>query len=147
MLDSNQTNKIITDWYTAMGHFDMGGIFGPLDEKVEFVIGSDKYRPVIPYLGTWHGRDAFGEGSKARNETSQITGFELRDVVAQGNRAAAWIYSKSTCIATGKECELEIVQWIDLNDEGKITKVTAIFDPIPELEAFTPDKFLDWFTK
>jgi ketosteroid isomerase-like protein len=79
------------------------------------------------------------EATRIRNETSQITGFALHDVVAQGNKAVALIYSKATCVATGKEFELDVVQWLELNDDGKIAKCTAYFDPVPEMNAFTPD--------
>jgi ketosteroid isomerase-like protein len=139
-LESSVTHKIVTDWYNAMGKFDIDGIFAALDDDVVFIISDEKYRKTIPYLGTWKGKNSFAEASKIRNDASQITGFALRGVVAEGNTAAAWIYSKSTALNTGKECELEIVQWLELNDQGKITKCTAIFDPVPELDAFTPDK-------
>ena len=40
--------------------------------------------------------------------------------------------------ATGVYFELEIIQWIKVSDAGKITHVDAIFDPVPEMNAFKP---------
>lgn len=139
-MNTEQTSRIVNDWYAAMGKFDWPNVMGALAEDVVFVLAPKPYTKMIPYLGTWVGRDAFAEASRIRNETSKITGFALRDVVAQGNKAVALIYSKATAVSTGKEFELDVVQWLELNDDGKIAKCTAYFDPVPEMNAFTPDK-------
>jgi ketosteroid isomerase-like protein len=138
-VDTETTQRTIQSWYTAMGNWDFDTVMNTLDENVVFILQPKPYAKKIPYLGIWRGREAFGEASRIRNETSQITGFGLRELVCQGNKAVALIYSKATCIATGKEFELDVVQFLELNDEGKIVKCTAIFDPVPEINAFTPD--------
>ena len=138
-MDSDTTYNIVNGWYSALGRWDVDMVMNGLADDVVFVLAPKPYTKMIPYLGTWVGRDAFAEATRIRNETSQITGFALRDVVAQGNKAVALIYSKATCVATGKEFELDVVQWLELNDDGKIAKCTAYFDPVPEMNAFTPD--------
>jgi ketosteroid isomerase-like protein len=138
-MDSDTTFNIVNGWYSALGRWDVDTVMNGLADDVVFVLAPKPYTKMIPYLGTWVGRDAFAEATRIRNETSQITGFALRDVVAQGNKAVALIYSKATCVATGKEFELDVVQWLELNDDGKIAKCTAYFDPVPEMNAFTPD--------
>jgi uncharacterized protein len=137
-MNTEQTFAILTDWYTAMGGFDSATVLNTLAEDVVFIL-APAYKEKVPYLDTWVGRDAFAEASRIRDETTKITGFALRDLVAQGNKAVGLIYTKSTCIATGKEFVLYVVHWLEVNDEGKITKCTAYFDPIPEINAFTPD--------
>ena len=137
-MDSDTTFNIVNGWYSALGRWDVDTVMNGLADDVVFVLAPKPYTKMIPYLGTWVGRDAFAEATRIRNETSQITGFALRDVVAQGNKAVALIYSKATCVATGKEFELDVVQWLELNDDGKIAKCTAYFDPVPEMNAFTP---------
>lgn len=139
-MDTDTTYRALTDWYTAMGSGNTDGVMNGLDENVVFVLEPKPYTTMIPYLGTWIGRDGFAEASKIRNETSHITGFALRDLVAQGNKGVALIYSKATCVATGKEFELDVVQWLELTDDAKIVKCTAYFDPVPEMNAFTPDE-------
>ncbi|MGH7966895.1 MAG: nuclear transport factor 2 family protein [Candidatus Binatia bacterium] len=141
-MNSEQTAKIVNEWYSAMGQFDWDTVMSTLAEDVVFILAPKPYTKMIPYLGVWTGRDAFAEASRIRNETSTITGFALRDVVAQDNKAVALIYSKATCVATGKEFELDVIQWLELDDEGKITKCTAYFDPVPEMKAFTPEPSL-----
>jgi ketosteroid isomerase-like protein len=138
-MDSDQTSQIVNAWYTAMGNRDNAKVLNTLAEDVVFILAPKPYTTMIPYLGTWVGRDGFAEASRIRNDTSTITGFALRGLVAEGNKAVALIYSKATCVATGKEFELDVVQWLELNEQGQITKCTAYFDPVPEMNAFTPD--------
>lgn len=137
-MDTEQTFEILKNWYKAMGESDSATILSTLAEDVVFIL-APKYKEKIPYLGTWVGRDAFAEATRIRNEATKITGFALSDLVAQSNKGVALIYTKSTCVATGKEFALDVVHWVEVNDEGKITKCTAYFDPIPEIDAFTPD--------
>jgi ketosteroid isomerase-like protein len=137
-LDSSKSREIVTNWYMAMGRGDGAGIMGALDKDVVFILAPKPWTKPIPYLGTWKGPEGFGKASEIRNSTSQITGFELREVIADGNKVVALINSKSTCIPTGVPFELDVVQFLELNDEGKITKCTAYFDPVPEINAFAP---------
>jgi ketosteroid isomerase-like protein len=140
-MDSEKTAQIVSSWYSAMGSWDFDTLMNTLDNDVVFILADNKpYTKQVPYLGTWVGKEAFGKASQIRNETSQISGFEVLEVIAQGNKAAARVISKSTCIATGIYFELDITQWLELNDDGKITKVTAIFDPLPEIDAFAGKK-------
>jgi ketosteroid isomerase-like protein len=141
-MDTEKAVQIITTWYTAMGNRDNDTVLSTLAEDVIFVLEPKPYTGMIPYLGTWRGRDGFAEASRIRNQTSTITGFALRDLVVQGNKAVALIYSKATCVATGKVFELDVVQWLELNDEGRIAKCTAYFDPVPEMNAFTAGRDL-----
>jgi ketosteroid isomerase-like protein len=137
--DTDTTYNIINSWFAAVGSGDTEKILNGLAEDAVVILEPKPYTKMIPYLGTWTGRDGFGQAMKIRNDTSRVTGFALRDLVAQGSKAVALIYIKSTCVATGKEFELDVVQWLELNDNGKITKCTAYFDPVPEMNAFTPD--------
>ena len=138
-MDTDTTYTIINNWYKAMGSGDNEGVLNGLAEDAVFILAPKPYTKMIPYLGTWIGRDGFAQASKIRNDTSHITGFALRDLVAQGSKAVALIYSKATCVATNKEFELDVVQWLEVDDNGKIAKCTAYFDPVPEMNAFTPD--------
>lgn len=137
-MDTEKTFEILKNWYTAMGEFDSATIMNTLAEDVVFIL-APTYKEKIPYLGTWMGKVAFAEAIRIRTETTKITGYAMRDLLAQGNKAAAILYSKAVCVATGKEFELYVVHWLEVNNEGKITKCTAYFDPIPEINAFTPD--------
>jgi ketosteroid isomerase-like protein len=137
-MDSAKTHQIVADWFSAMGRFDWGPVMDTMSDDVVFTIDPQPYTKVIPYTGRWVGKGAFMEASQIRNETSQLSGLDVRGIVAEGNTAVARITSKATVIKTGVYFELDIVQWIELNDEGKIVKVDAIFDPVPEMNAFVP---------
>ena len=137
-MESAKTHELVANWYAAMGKMDWDGVMNALSDDVVFTLAPKPYTKMIPYLGKWVGKAAFGEASRIRNETSNISGLDLRGVVAEGNSAVALITSKATCIATGKYFELDIVQWIQVNDQGKIIKVDAYFDPVPEMDAFQP---------
>ena len=137
-MDSAKTHELVANWYTAMGKLDWNTVMNTLSDDVVFNLFPKSYTKMIPYLGKWVGKAAFAEASRIRNETSKISGLDLHGVVAEGNSAVALITSKATCIATGKYFELEIVQWIAVNDGGKIVKVDAYFDPVPEMDAFQP---------
>lgn len=137
-MESAKTHQIVADWYGAMGKFDWASVMGALSDDVVFILSPKPYTKMIPYLGKWVGKAAFMEASKIRNDTSQISGLDVKGIVAEGNTAVARIVSKSTCIATGVYFELDIIQWVQLNDQGKIIQVDAIFDPVPEMNAFKP---------
>ncbi len=137
-MDTEQTFEILKGWYTAMGEFDSTTIMDTLADDVVFIL-APTYKEKVPYLGTWTGKDAFTEAIRIRTETTKVTGYAMRDLLAQGNKAAAILYSKAVCIATGKEFELYVIHWLEVNDDGKITKCTAYFDPIPAINAFTPN--------
>lgn len=137
-MDSKTTEKIVRDWYTNMAAFNFGPVIETLADDLVFNLQPQPYSKMIPYLGLWKGKAAFGEASQIRNETSRITKLVLNDVVAQENKAVALITSSATCLATDISFDLKIVQWIELGDDGKIHKVDAIFDPVPEMNAFQP---------
>lgn len=137
-MESAKTHELVANWYGAMGKMDWDAVMGALADDVVFTLAPKPYTKMIPYLGKWVGKAAFAEASRIRNETSQISGLDLKGVVAEGNTAVALITSKSTCIATNKYFELDIVQWIEVRDDGKIAKVDAYFDPVPEMDAFQP---------
>jgi ketosteroid isomerase-like protein len=137
-MESAKTHELIANWYGSMGKMDWDAVMDALSDDVVFTLAPKPYTKMIPYLGVWAGKAAFAEASRIRNETSNISGLDLHGVVAEGNTAVALITSKATCIATGKYFELDIVQWVEVNDQGKIVKVDAYFDPVPEMDAFQP---------
>ena len=138
-MDSEQTFKILTDWYGAIAASDFPNIMDPVADDIVFVLGPKPHTEMIPYLRTWLGKEAFAEASRIRNEYSRITGFAMLDLVAQDNKGVALMHTKATCLATGKDFELDVIQWVELNDEGRIARCEAFFDPVPEINAFTPD--------
>jgi ketosteroid isomerase-like protein len=139
-LDTETTYRIIKDWLDAMGAGDGEGLMKGLADDVVWIAAPKPYLKMIPYTGVWNGPAGFAEASRLRFSTTTISHFELRDLVAQGSKAVAWVNTVSTNIETGKDFELDVSIWLELNNDGKITKVTAIFDPVPEMNAFTPDE-------
>lgn len=143
-MTSEETHKAVVAWYEALGRWDMDAVLNGLAEDLVFEMPLTPSTKIMPYMGTWKGRQGFIDASTIRNTQTQITGFKLRDVVAEGNNAVAWIYSKATCLATKVEFELEVIQWLGLNDKGQIQTVKVVFDPVPEINAF---KGRDQFTE
>src|SRR6201999_4014133 len=117
------TYNIIKNWLDAMGSGDADGLMGRLDDDVVWIAAPKPYLKMIPYTGVWHGPAGFAEASKLRFEATQIKGFDVRNLVAQGNQAVAWVNTLSTNNETGKDFELDVSMWLELNDDGKITKV------------------------
>lgn len=138
-MDSDKTHKIVADWYAAIGAGDFPAIMDPLADDVVLVLGPKPHTEIVPYLRTWVGKSGFADAVTTRDSYARVTGFDLRDLVAEGNRAVALSHTKTICLATGKEFELDVVQWMQLNDDAKIVNITAYFDPVPEIDAFTPD--------
>jgi ketosteroid isomerase-like protein len=138
-MESEQTAKVLNDWYAAIAESDFPNIMNRVADDIVFVLGPKPHTEMIPYLRTWVGKEAFAEASRIRNEASRITGFALRDLVAQDNKGVALLYTKAICLATGKEFELKVIQWTELDENEKISKCEAIFDPTYEINAFTPD--------
>jgi ketosteroid isomerase-like protein len=137
-MESAKTHEIVANWFAAMGKFDWGTVMDTMSDDVVFSIDPAPWTKVIPYTGVWKGKQAFMQASQIRNETSNLSGLDVKGIIAEGNLAVARIISKATVIKTNVYFELDIVQWIELNDEGKIIKVDAIFDPVPEMAAFQP---------
>jgi ketosteroid isomerase-like protein len=137
-IDTERTRQIATNWYAAMGSGDGDTIMGTLAEDVLVKLGDKPWTKPIPYLGTWHGRAEFGKAVGIRMGTAEITAYEPRAIVCDGNKVAALLYSKAIANESKKEFELEVVHFLELNDDGKIAKLTAYFDPVPEIDAFAP---------
>src|SRR5690242_8969875 len=115
-MDSAKTHEIVANWFGAMGKFDWDTVMNTMSDDVVFTLAPKAWTKMIPYLGKWVGKQAFMQASQIRNETSDLSGLDVIGLVAEGNTAVARIISKATAKETKIYFELDIVQWITLND-------------------------------
>ena len=137
-IDSAKSKEVVLNWYQAMGRGDWDNMMGVLDENFTLSLIDKPYAKSVPYLGTWKGREGVAKFNQFRMDNAEVHGFEIKDIISEGNTVTSKLWTKLLSKPTGKEFELNLVHWIKVGDNGKIQSCETIFDPIPEIAAFDP---------
>lgn len=135
-MNSEKTFQIIKRWYDSLGRGDMDAVMGGLSEHVVFELPQDEHSKIIPYLGTHVGRSQVAEAFRIRAEENEILGYEIREVVAQGNVAFAVVYTRARYRPSGVVFEIEDAHRLVVDDNGQIMRWKVYFNPDPEVAAY-----------
>lgn len=135
-MDTETTAQIIKQWCESFANDDLAAVINGLSETVVFDAPVNQFNKVIPYLGRKVGRQAVVEAFEIRAQTVATLEYELVDLMVQGNKACLVSQTKEICKPTQQVFELEDVQWIVLDENGKIAEWRFFFDPNPEVAAF-----------
>jgi ankyrin repeat protein len=138
-MDSEQTLQIIRQWYDSIGRGDMEAVMNGLAADIVFELPQNQYNKIIPYLGTHVGREQVAEAFRIRAESNEIQGYEVREIVAQGNIAYTVVYTKARHTGTNIVYEIEDAHRLVLNQEGRISHWKVYFDPNVEVAAYKAD--------
>jgi uncharacterized protein len=78
--------EIVKGMYTAFGRGDVAGVINALADDIEWVTPGSK---VIPYAGTYHGRDQVGGFFQTLDATTELDPFMPEQYVEQGDTVVA----------------------------------------------------------
>lgn len=135
-MKTEETTKILQEWFASWAKDDVEAVMAGLSETVVFDAPQNEYNRAIPYLGKKVGRKAVAEAFEIRSQTVELLSYDLRDFIVEGNKACILSHTKEICKQTKQVFEVEDVQFIVLDEDGKITLWRFYFDPNSEVAAF-----------
>jgi uncharacterized protein len=89
---------------------------------------------VLPWGGVHNGRKGAAEFFTAVGESLEVQQFELRDIIAHGNKVVVLGYQKGKAKPTGRPYEIEFVHLWSLRD-GRFTEFRVFNDTAALVEA------------
>ena len=102
---SEQTNAdVVRQAYEAFGRGDIPAMLGMLTDDVEFTMQGPA---VIPWVGTYRGREGVAEFFSLLDENLEFERFEPREFVAQGDTVVVLGDERSLVKSTGRAFEDE----------------------------------------
>lgn len=111
-----ENRQIVADAYAALEQGDIGAFIDSLADDVVLI----NHGPAAaPNSGVFHGKDEVQTFFGLVNDTIDISKYDVRAIVAEGDVVVAWIDSVWTVRSTGKTIEGPLVCWMTLRD-GKI---------------------------
>jgi hypothetical protein len=123
-MSEQQNLDIVRQGYAAFGRGDVQGLLDLLDPQVTWTTpgGAD-----VPIAGTRRGQAAVGEFFATLSTTFEITRFEPKDFLAQGDKVVVLGDDTSVVKATGKSLEY---RWVHVHTvrDGKIVAFEEIGD-------------------
>src|SRR5919199_1815223 len=129
----NERTKVgvVQQAYEAFGRGDIPAVLDLLTDDVEWTLQGPS---VIPFAGTFRGREGIGEFFSVLDETLEFEQFEPREFVAQGDTVVVLGYERSVAKTTGRSYEQEWAHVYTLRD-GKIATGRFFEDTAAEAAA------------
>lgn len=124
--------QIVQDAYAKFGSGDIAGLIGMLSADVDWRI------PEIENStcgGAWSGQDGVGKFFGALVADEDITEFEPREFISEGERVVVLGRSTATVRATGKTYETDWVHVFTV-ENGAVTKFHEFFDNAAATRAY-----------
>lgn len=134
-MSTERTAQVVRRFYEAIGRGDEPAIMDCLDDDIVFELPQDEHSCIIPALGTKRGHEEVADAFRVRGETTEVLACEIRDYVAQDDRACAVVCTKARCRATGQDFEIEDMHHLTVNGAGKIARWKVYFDPNTDVAA------------
>jgi ketosteroid isomerase-like protein len=130
----NERTKVgvVQQGYEAFGRGDIPAVLDLLTEDVEWTLQGPS---VIPFAGTFRGREGIVEFYSLVGETLEFEQFEPREFVAQGDMVVVVGYERSVVKQTGRRFEQEWAHVYTLRDD-KIATGRFFENTAAEVEAF-----------
>jgi uncharacterized protein len=132
-MSEQQNLQTVKDAYAAFGRRDIPTVLKALTDDVEWTIPGEG---VLPLGGVYHGRDGAARFFQKLAETAELTSFEPRDFVAQGDRVVALGQSKGRVKSTSRTFELQWAMAFTIRD-GKVSKFREYTDTAALAAAFS----------
>ena len=131
---SDQKNlAVVQQGYEAAGRGDIPAVLNLQNDDVVWTMQGP---PVIPYAGTFRGREGIAEFYSLVEETLELEQFEPRKFVAQGDTVVVLGYEHGVVKATGRRFEQEWAHIYTFRD-GKIATALFVEDAAAQVEAFS----------
>lgn len=124
--------EIVQNAYGKFGSGDIAGLLELLSTDVDWRVPEIENST---FGGAWNGQSAVGEFFAALVADEDITLFEPREFIADGEKVVVLGRSNVTVRATGKTYETDWVHVFTVQD-GKITKFHEFFDNAAATRAY-----------
>jgi|ERR671938_1485712 ketosteroid isomerase-like protein len=117
--------EVVKGAYEAFGRRDIPGLLGMMTEDVDwFTYGSPD---AIPYAGQRNGRAEVEGFFSTLAQTEDITHFEPREFIAQGDRVVVLGNYKGRVLANSRDYDVDWLHVFTVRD-GRVTSFREYFD-------------------
>jgi uncharacterized protein len=131
-MNEQQNVKLVQQAYECFGRGDIQGVLNSLSDQVEWRTPKPEG---VPFGGEYRGRDGVARFFSELSQHEEITHFEPREFVAQGDSVVVHGYYASRVKATGRKAESEWVNWFTIRN-GKVVKFQQFHDTAAALVAY-----------
>ena len=128
-----QNVDVVQQGYEAFGRGDIPAV---LELLTDDVVWTEQGPSVIPFAGTFRGREGIAEFFTLLDETLEFEQFEPRKFVGQGDTVVVVGYERSLAKQTGRTFEQEWAHVYTLRD-GKIATGLFIEDTATMVDALS----------
>lgn len=130
-MSEQQNLDIVRQGYAAFGRGDIQGLLSLLDPQVTWTTPGPAD---MPTAGTRRGHQAVGEFFAALSSTVEITRFEPKDFLAQGDKVVVLGEDTGVITGTGKSIDFRWAHVFTLRN-GKIVSFEEIGDTSAHVDA------------
>ncbi len=131
-MDEEANTRTVQEGYEKFESGDIPGLLDLCSQDIDWNVPEIEN---APFAGSWHGRESLGDFFNLLSATEEITDFEAREFIAQGDKVVVLGRSTSTVLATGRHYSTEWVHIFTVKD-GKMTNFNEFFDTAAALRAF-----------
>jgi ketosteroid isomerase-like protein len=131
-MNEDANTATIRNCYEKFRHGDISGLLEQMSEDIEFTVPEVEN---APFGGIWHGRSEVERFFELMELAEDLTDFEVREYISQGDRVVVIGRSTSTVRSTGRHYSTEWVHVHTVKD-GRITSFSEFFDTAAALRAF-----------
>jgi len=125
--------KIVQEGYGDFARGDVQTLLGKFAEDIEWVIPGSKNNPLT---GTYKGRDRVGEFFRLLSDLTELSTFEPREFVAQGDKVVVLGRETGRVKSTGRTFQSDWAMSFTLRD-GKIVRFQEYADTASLEAAFS----------
>jgi ketosteroid isomerase-like protein len=136
-LSSNDTERVVRQWFDALGQGDLAGAFGLLADDVEWVNEPSvpELADILPWTGHFHGTEQVQGSFATFHALGEVEEMRLVELVVEDDRAAALIHERAHARDNGRVFETDYVEWFTVRD-GRIAQWRIFIDTAPMVAAF-----------
>ena len=122
---------LVEEFYRASAERDVERVADILADDVDWLVQGPV--DVFPFLGQRRGKSAVLDGYREIARKLDVTGYEVEQLLVDGNCAAALIRLTSVVVATGKVMSVRTSQFSRFRD-GKLVQMHAVLDTFDLVE-------------
>ena len=131
-MNEEANTETVRHCYEMFGSGDISGLMEHLSEDIAFSVPEVENSP---YGGIWYGREEVKKFFEVQSLAEDLTDYEPREFIAQGDRVVVLGRSTATVRSTGRHYSTE---WVHIHTvrDNLITNSVEFFDTAAALRAF-----------
>lgn len=132
-----KTADLIAAYLDAVKRKDATAVDDYFDPDVEYVVNgtSPSCRAILPWMGAYRGREQLKGFLDHMHRNLEVTGFGPRDVIVDGDHAAAFGTFRLHALSTGRTLDIPYAIQVECRD-GLITKYHFLENTLDVASAF-----------